>query len=330
MRTHITTIMKNYITHIKERILAGGEAVTFEEAITLSQTDDKEALYIAAEEITKALCPANFDLCSIINAKSGRCSEDCKWCAQSRHFKTTVEEYELLDSAECVKWAKHNHAQGVGRYSLVTSGRKLSPREIQGACKIYRDIASETPIQLCASMGLLSYEDLKALKESGVNRYHCNLETAPSHFGTLCTTHTQEEKIRTIRDAQSLGMDICSGGIIGMGESMEQRIELALKLRELNVDSIPINVLQPIAGTPLENSAPMTADEILTTVAVYRFITPKAWLRFAGGRAQMSRETTVRAMKIGVNSAIVGDMLTTVGSKIKDDKALVAEVGYQL
>ncbi len=322
--------MKNYIDNIKSRLLAGGEAVTLEEAITLSQTDDKEALYLAAEEITKALCPANFDLCSIINAKSGRCSEDCKWCAQSRHFKTKVEEYELLDSAECVKWAKHNHAQGVGRYALVTSGRKLSPREIESACKIYRDIATQTPINMCASMGLLTLEELRALKDAGVNRYHCNLETAPSHFGTLCTTHTQEEKIRTIRDAQSLGMNICSGGIIGMGESMEQRIELALLLRDLEVDSIPINILQPIAGTPLENAAPLTPDEILTTVAIYRFITPKGWLRFAGGRAQMSRETTIRAMKIGVNSAIVGDMLTTVGSKIKDDKALVAEVGYQL
>ncbi|MFI3278872.1 MAG: biotin synthase BioB [Rikenellaceae bacterium] len=317
------------ILKLRDRVLSGG-SITYDEALALAQSEESEALYTAAQQVTEHFHTQSFDLCSIINAKSGRCSENCKWCAQSAHFKTSVEEYPLLGSEECVKWAKHNHAQGVGRYSLVMSGKRLTPAELEVVAQIYRDIAAESTIKLCASMGLLGLEELRTLKEAGVNRYHCNLETAPSFFDSLCSTHTQQQKIETIRHAQSLGMDICSGGIIGMGESMAQRVELAFALRELGVDSIPLNVLQPIAGTPLENSTPLSAEEILTTVALFRFINPRAWLRFAGGRAQMSRETTKRAMKIGVNSAIVGDMLTTVGSKIKDDKELIAEVGYSL
>ncbi len=317
------------ILELRDRVLSG-ESITYDEALTLAQSEDREALYNAAQQITESLHSRRFDLCSIINAKSGRCSENCKWCAQSAHFKTSVEEYPLLGSEECVKWAKHNHAQGVGRYSLVMSGKRLTPKELEAVVQIYRDIAASSPIKLCASMGLLGLEELRALKEAGVNRYHCNLETAPSFFDSLCSTHTQQQKIETIRHAQSLGMDICSGGIIGMGESMAQRIEFAFALKELGVDSIPLNILQPIKGTPLEGAKPLTDCEILTTVALFRFINPRAWLRFAGGRARMSRETTKRAMKIGVNSAIVGDMLTTVGSKIKDDKELIAEVGYKL
>lgn len=321
--------MHSNISELKEKVLAGGE-LTEAEAMGLAAIDEAgiDELIGAAAEVTRRFFNREFDSCSIINARSGRCPENCKWCAQSAHYKTSASVYPLVDRKTCMDAADMNRRHGIRRFSLVTSGRAMTGKDLDTACSYFEQLREEGGLHLCASMGLLDRESLEKLYKAGCTRYHCNLETAPSHFPALCSTHSLDDKLKTIRMAREVGMEVCSGGIIGMGETREQRIEFALALREIAPDSIPVNVLQPIPGTPLQDSAPLSQREILLTVAIFRMIHPRAVLRFAGGRAQMSRDTQRRAMEIAVNGAIMGDMLTTIGSQVADDKKLIAECGY--
>lgn len=318
------------INKLKEKILGGGE-ISAEEAYELCELapERREELYEAAAEITKAFCPVEFDSCSIVNARSGKCSENCKWCAQSAHFNTKVNVYPLIDREEIQRHAQACKNAGIKRFSMVTSGRKMSGRDLERACGYYGELNREGGVELCASMGLLTKDELQKLWDAGVRRYHCNLEAAPDHFATLCTTHTVEDKIKTINAAREIGFEVCSGGIIGMGENARQRVGLALELRRVRPHSIPINILCPIPGTPLENSQPLTTDEIFDAIALFRFIHPHTTLRFAGGRASLTRKEQLKAIKIGMNGGVVGDLLTTVGSTVADDKALVAEAGLK-
>lgn len=310
-------------------VLEQGGIPSWNDAIQIIHDYSPEEIYEAAHIVTRTSLGDAFDTCSIVNVKSGNCTEDCQWCAQSRHYNTGVETHGLLDKNICFEWARCNLLGGVGRFSLVAEGRSQSLKEMQVIGAIYQTIKESLSIKLCASLGLLSREKLQILYHSGVTTYHCNMETAPSFFPKLCTTHTQDEKLQTICWAREIGMQICSGGIIGMGETVEQRIEFAFYLRDVvESRSIPINILQPIPGTPLENTPPLTEDEYLLTIALFRLINPKAFLRFSGGRKQLSLETMKKAMYIGINSAITGDLLTTIGLGVQDDMRMIEEMNY--
>lgn len=288
-----------------------------------------EGLLWLANELRKAFVGNKFDTCSIMNARSGRCSEDCKWCSQSMHHKSEIEVYPLVSSEEALEAARHNSGRGIRRFSLVTSGRTMTESEIERSAAMFGAIEQSVDIELCASMGLLTKEKLQKLYDSGVRRYHCNLETAPSYFPELCTTHTIEQKIETIKAAQEVGMEVCSGGILGMGESMEQRVELAFKLRELGINSIPLNLLNPIEGTKLAERALMEDDEVLRSIAIFRIVNPEAHIRFAGGRI-LYKHLERKLLQGGVSASIMGDMLTTVGAVIDQDRELFESEGFEL
>lgn len=289
----------------------------------------RKELYELAHRTTRKYLGNRFDSCSIINAKSGNCSENCKWCSQSVFSRCNIEKYPLVSADRAVKEGLYNSSFGIKRFSLVTSGKRVSKKEIDEICKIVKALKETGKIIPCVSLGLIDEEDMFKLAEAGATRYHCNMESSPSYFGELCTTHTQEEKIKTLKAAEKAGLSLCSGGIIGMGETMVDRIELALLLRDLNVKSIPINFLNPIKGTPLQDAKPLTEDEILTTIAIFRLINPTAFLRFAGGRALISKEIQEKALYIGINSAIMGDMLTTLGNSARNDIAMFKAAGYK-
>lgn len=317
------------INEIGERLLDGG-TLEAEEALALCAMLEADPswggeLRRVAADVTARFHEPEFDSCSIVNARSGRCPENCRWCAQSAHYRTQCDVYPLIDREECMRHADACRKAGIGRFSMVTSGRRMQGAELDRACEYAREMNEAGGLGLCASMGLLEKEDLQKLWDAGVRRYHCNLEAAPEYFDTLCTTHSVDDKIRTIRMAREIGFEVCSGGIIGMGETMRQRVLLALELRKVEPMSIPINILCPIPGTPLEDMEPLTSDEVLDTIALFRLVHPRAVLRFAGGRASLSRNVQLEAMRIGINGAIVGDLLTTVGSTVAQDRELAAE-----
>lgn len=263
-----------------------------------------------------------------MNAKSGRCTEDCKFCAQSAHYKTNVEEYGLVSKKAALKLARENEKEGVNRFSLVTSGRGASGSDFENILDIYEDLKKEMNVDLCASLGILGYEQLLRLREKGITMYHHNLETSREYYENICTTHSFDERINTINAAKKAGMFICSGGIIGLGESMEDRINLAFELRNLGVKSIPVNVLNPIKGTPLENAQSLSQEEILKTIAIIRCINPKALIRLAGGRNRID-EFGKNCFNAGANATITGNYLTTSGNKIKDDKKMVSDLNLE-
>ena len=311
---------------LKNKII-DGKKISRTEATELINAPLEE-LCKCADEIRKHFCKDGFDICTIINGKCGRCSEDCKFCAQSARYKTMIEEYPLLDTEEIVRQAKYNAERGVLRYSIVTSGKMLSDSDVDKVCESIKAIKSEVDIEVCVSFGLLGVEQFRKIKAAGASRVHCNLEASRSFFPSVCSTHTYDMKIETLKSARLAGLSICSGGIMGLGETMEDRIDMAFDLRELAVKSVPINFLNPIKGTPFENNAPLSDDEKRRIVAIYRFILPDASIRLAGGRGLIADKGEGCFMS-GANAAISGDMLTTSGITIENDMKMLRKLGFK-
>ena len=314
--------------NIFDQIIEGYRIEDSEELLHILDTNSADTLYEGCHKVTRALCGDGFDTCSIINVKSGKCPEDCQWCAQSAHYDTGCDTYGILSPETCATHAKSNRDMGIKRFSLVASGRRPSRFDVQKYGEIYTHIGHKTDIHLCASLGLADEETLRELYTAGVTTYHCNLETAPSYFPKLCTTHTQDAKIETLKAARRVGMKACSGGILGMGESRDQRVEFALLLHSLGIESIPLNFLHPIPGTPLGEHPIMSDEEMLETVVLIRLSNPTSFLRFAGGRKNFSDRAIRDALYVGINAAITGDLLTTVASETEQDMIMFAECGY--
>lgn len=318
------------IVEIAEKVIISGDGVSKEEALKLIEVPDLDALCDAADRITKAFHSNTFDSCSIVNARSGMCGEDCKWCAQTTRHKTGCQTYNILDEEETLRAARLNESTGIRRFSLVTSGRSVSDRDLDNFIQIIKRLKNETDLHLCVSMGLLSEHQLSRLKDAGIERYHCNMETGERMWPMLVSTHSQADKRNTIEAARRLGMAICSGGIIGMGETVEDRIDFAIMLRDMGVDSVPMNILNPIKGTPLEGTPLISEEDIIRCAAVWRFILPQQVIRFAGGRGRLSKANMKRIFQGGINGAIMGDMLTTIGNTLREDLDLIADSGLQL
>lgn len=315
------------VQELKETVLSGRQ-IGREDALFLAQAPLEE-LCAAADVIREHFCGNGFDLCTIINAKSGRCSEDCKYCAQSAHYRTNAEVYPLLDPTEILAGAQYNDKRGVLRYSIVTSGKSLTDAEVDQVCASIRAIRREANIQVCVSCGLLNEGQYRKLQESGATRVHNNLESSPRYFKQVCTTHTTEDKINALKAARRAGLSICSGGIMGLGEAMEDRIDMVLLQRELGVKSVPVNLLNPIPGTPFEHNRILSNDEMRRIVAVFRFLIPDASIRMAGGRGMLPDKGEA-CFKSGANAAISGDMLTTSGYTVETDLALLKKLGYRV
>jgi biotin synthase len=317
------------ITNAEERILSG-EKITRSEAQKLLETPQEDLLRLlaAADRIRIRFKGAKFDSCSLINARSGRCGEDCAFCAQSGRHNTDVETYGLRSSEDILAAARAAQEAGAIRFCTVTSGGALSDKEFDSLIDSLSRAHSEVEIALDASLGFLTDERAQRLREAGVTRYNHNIETSPDHYSSICTTHTFEQRVETVRASIRNGFSACCGGIIGMGETPLQRLEMAFTLDEMGVDCVPVNILNPRPGTPLQDAAPPEPLEILKTLAIFRMILPRATIKVAGGREANLGDFQAMALRSGANGMIIGGYLTTTGRSIDDDLRMISQAGY--
>jgi biotin synthase len=312
-----------------EKILNGGE-ITEDEARALIRTKDEDTMLLlaCADKIRQKFSGRSVDLCAIINARSGSCQEDCKFCAQSARYNTGVKTYKFLPEGEVIEAAKRAKKAGAARFDIVTAGRdQRNPKDFAEILDLIRRIRKEVGIEVCCSLGFLTQEQAYQLKEAGISRLHCNIESAPSFFKEVCTTHTAEEKAENVARAQKAGIRVCCGGIIGLGESLDQRVEMAFHLKDMHIDAVPLNVLNPIPGTPFEHNKRLTPLEILRSFAMFRFVLPKAQIRTAGGRQINLRSLQSMALAGGMNGVMIGNYLTSKGSDPHDDIAMLHDLG---
>jgi biotin synthase len=323
--------MKKAIRKIGDKAL-GGENVSMKDVLPLLGAKGPDILDLAAvaNRVREEFNGNEIDLCLLLNAKSGRCPEDCAFCAQSAHHKTEAPVYPLMDMNRIVEEAREAQRKGTGRFCLITSGRELNDKEFETILRALDRIRRETTLDLDCSLGTLSEERAESLKKVGVTRYNHNVETAESHFHKICSTHSFRDRVKTIEVLKGQGFSICCGGIIGLGESPQQRLELAFSLRQLGIDCIPFNILNPRPGTPLEHSESIPPMEIIKTIALFRLIIPKGTIKIAGGREANLRDLQSLALLAGANGLIVGNYLTTPGRNAEDDLTMIRDVGFQI
>jgi biotin synthase len=314
--------MRKEIQKIGDKVLEGG-SVNTKEIYPLLETKGPDIIELAAvaNRVREEFNGNEIDLCSLLNAKSGRCPEDCGFCAQSAHYKTEALVYPMMDTNRIVEEAKKAQRKGTGRFCLITSGRELNDEEFETILRALDRIRRETTLDLDCSLGTLSKERAESLKKVGVTRYNHNVETAESHFPQICSTHSFRDRVKTIEVLKEQGFSICCGGIIGLGESPPQRLELAFSLRQLGIDCIPFNILNPRPGTPLEHSESIPPMEIIKTISLFRLVLPKGTIKIAGGREANLRDLQSLALLAGANGLIVGNYLTTPGRR---------DVGFQI
>lgn len=297
---------------------------TKEELLDLYEKPLEELIELS-HEVTIENFDNKVEACSIISAKTGACSENCKYCAQSKHNHAEIECHPLLDVETVKKAALSAKENGATRFCIVTSGRVPTGSDFEKILEMIKEVASIDGIHCCASLGLLSEEQVKQIKEAGVERYNHNINTSEHYHNHICTTHNFEDRVNTVKMVKKYGMEACCGVIIGMGESREDRIEMALSLRQLNPKTVPINFLNPIKGTPLEDyEDKISEEEILKTICIFRLVLPKSLLRYAGGRTtRLSKYNQKLGIIAGINSLLVGNYLTTTGSKYEEDKEML-------
>ncbi len=299
--------------------------------ISVTDEEESEALFSRAGAIREAVKGRTLTACSIVNARCGNCQEDCAFCAQSARADTIIDEYELLPEEEIFKAAERAAGNGACHFGIVTSGRNVKPGlELDLICGAVKRIKEQLGIEACASLGCLDQKAFRQLKEAGLTRYHHNLETAESHFSEICGTRDYAEQLRTVRDAEKAGLSICCGGIFGLGETLEQRIELLAALRNLDVDSIPLNFLVPIPGTRMENAERLTPFDCLKIIAVSRLMLPAKTIRVCGGRELNLREMQSRIFDAGADGLMIGGYLVTAGRPVAEDLKMIRNKGFLL
>ncbi len=326
-----TKSYSNLISSVEEKILAGGKILRSEAEALLDTPDaDLMDLAAAADRIRIRFKGNRFDSCSLINARSGRCSEDCSFCAQSGHHGSDCETYGLRSGEEILTAARSAAEFGATRFCTVTSGGALSAKDFDTLIDSLEHVRAEVDIALDASLGFLDEERAELLQKAGVTRYNHNLETSRDHYPRICTTHSFDQRVETVRKVMSKGFSACSGGIIGLGESPLQRLDLAFTLAELGVDCVPVNILNPRPGTPLENAIPPEPLEIIKTLALFRLILPHATIKVAGGRERNLGDFQAMALRSGANGMIIGGYLTTAGRSVEDDLRMVRLAGFEI
>lgn len=324
--------MINFIHAITEKILSGKE-ISKEEALKLLCVNDKELYYLfaSANYLRMHFRGRRVDLCAITNAKSGLCPEDCAFCAQSAHHATKAAVYPLIPEEEILRRAEKAKVQGTQRFCIVTSGRQVTPQEFKKICRTVTLIKNKFPsLHMDASLGQLDKDMAGGLKEAGLQRYNHNVETCQEFFPRICTTHSYSDRLKTIALLKEAGLEVCCGGIFGLGESVEQRIDFAFELKALDVDCIPLNFLNPVPCTPLESNPDVPALELLKTVAILRHILPKKQIRICGGREKNLRSLQAMIFLAGSDSIIIGEYLTTLGACGEDDLKMITDLGLNV